>query len=115
MHDAAYGGNSRLSKWSDTHRADVDLARENDRVPIWRQCKLELVEENKIQAPSVVRCGNKLCRVDGSGVRAMRKQPLPFAKLGSFHSRMDRATISAGTDRFSQAAKKIVREIVRKS
>src|SRR3954465_15488906 len=29
---------THFSEWPDTHRAGVDLARENDRVPIQRQC-----------------------------------------------------------------------------
>jgi hypothetical protein len=34
-------------KWSDIHRTDADLARNNDRVPFWRQRNLELREEKK--------------------------------------------------------------------
>jgi len=36
-----------FGSWSDTHRADADLARKNDRVPIRKQRKLELIEEKK--------------------------------------------------------------------
>jgi hypothetical protein len=48
VHDAAYGGYFTFAEGSDTHRADADLARKNDRVPFRRQRNLELTEENKI-------------------------------------------------------------------
>jgi len=38
---------THLWAMADTHRVDVGW-RENDRVPIWKQFKLEFVEENKI-------------------------------------------------------------------
>src|ERR1700704_3356443 len=34
--------------WSDTHRADADLLRQNDRLLFRRQCNLELIAKNKI-------------------------------------------------------------------
>jgi hypothetical protein len=56
VHDAAYGGYS-LWKMADTHRDDAGLVCKNDRVPIWKQCNLELVEEKKLRN-HVVRCDN---------------------------------------------------------
>ena len=38
-------------KWPGTHRDDADLARKNDRVPIRKQCNLELAEEKKPAGP----------------------------------------------------------------
>jgi hypothetical protein len=45
-------------KWPDTHRDDADLGAKSDRVPIWKQCNLELVKKKNCGMP-FVRCGNK--------------------------------------------------------
>jgi hypothetical protein len=47
VHGAAYGGNSLLGR-SDTHRVDAGIGLQNERDPIARQCKLESLEENKV-------------------------------------------------------------------
>jgi hypothetical protein len=68
-----------LSKWSDTHRADADLAGKNDRVPFWRQWNLELTQENKISkslcALRQARC-HKIAATVAAHVTQGRRLPL---------------------------------------
>src|ERR1700688_3845350 len=44
-------------KWPGTHRDDADLGGKFDRVPIWKQCNLKLVEGKNCEM-QFVRCGN---------------------------------------------------------
>jgi hypothetical protein len=78
VHEAAYGGNSLLGM-ADTHRVDVGLAGQHDRVPISRQSKLESVYGNKIKLSGAVifdsRCALRQIMHDGQQQRTTFPSP----------------------------------------
>jgi hypothetical protein len=68
---------------------------QNERVPIWKQFKLEFVEENKISDFCVVRCGNNFVIKSPMDwwPHAKGKREIAVAKVGSSLRRKDRATL----------------------
>jgi hypothetical protein len=56
VHEAAYGGISLVGRAA-APTGSMPRRAQNERVPIWKQFKLEFVEENKISDLCFVRCG----------------------------------------------------------
>src|SRR5260370_22879119 len=51
---------THVGSWSDTHRTDADLARQNDRVRSWRQMQIGTDRRENNSESRVVRRGNML-------------------------------------------------------
>src|ERR1700730_7882536 len=82
-----------IGLWSDTHRVDADLGRKNDRVPTWRQSKLE---ENKFAKSTLcVAATNFVIKLSLDRCPRRTEAMMSACLRGISPRRMDRARIGS--------------------